>query len=153
MYEEFDGRTRTKIVRDADGIARRKAQRDIRRRPSPPMLLSPSPGGSSRPYSKDVAPDRSTLRIVFQETFRPRAISLIVLPSMKCPRRIRPIVSTVRISPSHLRSKRAAHQPNLQGAILDADPPAHEVKIARRQALIDTPRRRRLNLALVSTVA
>jgi hypothetical protein len=27
MYEEFDGRTRTKIVRDADGIARCKAQR------------------------------------------------------------------------------------------------------------------------------
>jgi hypothetical protein len=26
MHEEFDGRTRTKIVRDADGIARRKAQ-------------------------------------------------------------------------------------------------------------------------------
>jgi hypothetical protein len=44
MDEEFDGRTRTKIVRDADGLARCNAQRDIHRRPSPPMLLSQSPG-------------------------------------------------------------------------------------------------------------
>jgi hypothetical protein len=37
----------------------------------------------------DVAPDRSTLWTVFRDTFRSRAITLIVLPLMKCSRRIR----------------------------------------------------------------
>ena len=59
---------------------------------------------------------RSTLRTVFRDTFRSRAISLIVLPLMKCSRRIRPIVSTVSIPPTaRLESKRAAHQANLKG--------------------------------------
>jgi hypothetical protein len=41
---------------------------------------------------------------------------LIVLPLIKCSRRIRPIVSTVSIPPHRsLESKRAAHQANLQG--------------------------------------
>src|ERR1700688_2146036 len=71
----------------------------------------------SRSYWKDVAPDRSTLRTVFRDTFRSRAISLIVLPLMKCSRRIRPIVSTVSIPPltARFESKRAAQQVNLQG--------------------------------------
>src|SRR5215216_1277607 len=56
-------------------------------------------GWTSRSYSKDVSPDRSTLRTVFRDTFRSRAISLIVLPLRKCSRRIRPIVSTVSIPP------------------------------------------------------
>jgi hypothetical protein len=47
----------------------------------------------------DAVHDRSTIRTVFQDTFRSRAISLIVLPLMKCSRRIRPIVSTVSIPP------------------------------------------------------
>jgi hypothetical protein len=38
---------------------------------------------------------------VFRDTFRSRAISLIVLPLMKCSRRIRAIVSTTSI-PDHL---------------------------------------------------
>ena len=48
---------------------------------------------------EDVSPDRSTLRTVFRDTFRSRAISLIVLPLMKCSRRIRAIVSTISIPP------------------------------------------------------
>jgi hypothetical protein len=56
-------------------------------------------GWTLRSYSNAVSPDRSTLRTVFRDTFRPRAISLIVLPLMKCSRRIRPIVSTVSIPP------------------------------------------------------
>src|SRR5262249_52789861 len=67
-------------------------------------------------YSNAVSPDRSTLRTVLRDTFRSRAISLIVLPLIKCSRRIRPIVSTVSIPPHRsLESERAAHQANLQG--------------------------------------
>src|SRR5713101_3953514 len=68
----------------------------------------------SRSYSKDVAPDRSTLRTVFRDTFRSREISLIVLPLMKCSRRIRPIVSTVNIPPHHslrIKASSATGQP------------------------------------------
>src|ERR1700683_1105631 len=87
----------------------------------------------SRSYSKDVAPDRSTLRTVFRDTFRSRAISLIVLPLMKCSRRIRPIVSTVSIPPPLAWNQREQRiRPILRGSILDADPPAQGVKIARR---------------------
>src|SRR6202050_850413 len=70
----------------------------------------------SRSYSKDVSPDRSTLRTVFRDTFRSREISLIVLPLKKCSRRIRPIVSTVSIPPTTcFESKQAAYQAQLQG--------------------------------------
>src|SRR5262249_41542150 len=58
----------------------------------------------------------AALRTVLRDTFRSRAISLIVLPLIKCSRRIRPIVSTVSIPPHRsLESERAAHQANLQG--------------------------------------
>src|SRR4051812_26546772 len=73
-------------------------------------------GCTSRSYSAEVSPDRSTLRTVFRDTLRSRAISLIVLPLRKCSRRIRPIVSTVSIPPTaRSESKRAAQQANLQG--------------------------------------
>src|SRR5580704_3662220 len=69
-----------------------------------------------RSYSNDVTPERSTLRTVFRDTFRSRAISLIVLPLRKCSRRIRPIVSTVSILPRcRFESKRTAQQTSLQG--------------------------------------
>src|SRR6266852_2633108 len=87
----------------------------------------------SRSYSKDVAPDRSTLRTVFRDTFRSRAIYLIVLPLMKCSRRIRPIVSTVSIPPPPAWNQSEQRiRPTCRGSILDADPPAQGVKIARR---------------------
>src|SRR5271169_4962404 len=87
----------------------------------------------SRSYSKDVAHDRSTLRTVFRDTFRSRAISLIVLPLIKCSRRIRPIVSTVSIpSPLAWNQSEQRIRPTFRGSILDADPPAQGVKIARR---------------------
>ena len=90
-------------------------------------------GWTSRSYSNDVSPDRSTLRTVFRDTFRSRAISLIVLPLRKCSRRIRPIVSTVSIPPPPaLNQSRQRISPNGRGSILDADPPAQGVKIARR---------------------
>src|SRR6266446_4956952 len=59
-------------------------------------------GWTSRSFANDVAPDRTTLRTVFRDTRRSRAISLIALPLRKYSRRIRPIVSTVRI-PHHPR--------------------------------------------------
>ena len=54
-----------------------------------------------------------------------RAISLIVLPLMKCSRRIRAIVSTTSI-PDHLlhSQSRQRNSPTYRGSILDADPPA-----------------------------
>src|SRR5262245_38207687 len=56
---------------------------------------------------------------------------------MKCSRRIRPIVSTVSIPPTaRFESQRAAHRPTFRGSILDADPPAQGVKIARRNTYI-----------------
>src|SRR5262245_54382001 len=56
---------------------------------------------------------------------------------MKCSRRIRPIVSTVSIPPTaRFESQRAAHRPTFRGSILDADPPAQGVKIARRNTVI-----------------
>jgi hypothetical protein len=74
-------------------------------------------GWTFRSYSNVVSPDRSTLRTVFRDTFRSSAISLIVLPLIKCPRRIRPIVFTISIPPlaARFESQRAAHQSNLQG--------------------------------------
>src|SRR5215217_2178697 len=79
-------------------------------------------GWTFRSYSKEVAPERSTFRTVFRDTLRARTISLIVLPLRKCSRRIRPIVSTVSIPPTaRFESKRAAHQPNLQGSKLHAE--------------------------------
>src|SRR5271163_661038 len=62
-------------------------------------------GCTSRSYSNDVSPDLSTFRTVFRDTFRSRAISLIVLPLMKCSRRIRAIVSTTSIPNHPLHSK------------------------------------------------
>src|SRR5271166_846347 len=57
-------------------------------------------GCTRRLYSNAVAPERTTLRTVFRDTFNPRAISLIDLPLIKCSRLIRPIVSTTSI-PRH----------------------------------------------------
>ncbi len=56
--------------------------------------------------TKDASPDRRTLRTVFRDTFRSRAISLIVLPVIKSSRRIRAIVSTTSI-PHHLLPSKA----------------------------------------------
>src|SRR3982074_3949509 len=74
------------------------------------------------------------LRTVFRDTFRSRAISLIVLPLMKCSRRIRAIVSTISI-PNHLLHYKAGSAtdqpvggqfwtpiPRLRGSILQAEP-------------------------------
>src|SRR6201981_2891556 len=92
----------------------------------------------SRSYSKDVAPDRRTLRTVFRDTLRSRAISLIVLPLMKCSRRIRPIVSIVSIPPPLAWNQSEQRiRPTFRGSILDADPPAQGVKIARRMTVGD----------------
>jgi hypothetical protein len=54
-------------------------------------------GWTSRSYSNDVSPDRSTRRTVLREIPRSRAISRIVLPLTKFSRRIRAIVSTTSI--------------------------------------------------------
>ena len=56
-----------------------------------PMPHRPSfgRGCTNRSYSKEVSPGLSTFRSVFRDTFSSRAISLIVLPLMKCSRRIR----------------------------------------------------------------
>src|ERR1700752_1294702 len=86
-----------------------------------------------RSYSNAVFPDRSTLRTVLRDTFRSRAISLIVLPLRKCSRRTRPIVSTVSIPPPPASNpSEQGIRPKGRGSILDADPPAQGVKIARR---------------------
>src|SRR5712664_3360159 len=81
----------------------------------------------------DVSPDRRTLRTVFRDTLRSRAISLIVLPPRKCSRRIRPIVSTVSIPlpPASIQSGQCING-NGRGSILDADNPSQGGKIARR---------------------
>ena len=50
-------------------------------------------------YSKEVAPERRTLRTVFRDTFSSRTISLIDLPLTKRSRLIRAIVSTTNIPP------------------------------------------------------
>src|SRR4051812_9897060 len=93
-------------------------------------------GCTSRSYSAEVAPDRRTLRTVFRDTLRSRAISLIVLPLRKCSRRIRPIVSTVSIPPPPASNQSEQRiRPNGRGSILDADNPAQGVKIARRNTL------------------
>src|SRR6266446_10727447 len=98
-------------------------------------------GCTSRSYSAEVAPDRRTLRTVFRDTLRSRAISLIVLPLRKCSRRIRPIVSTVSIPPPPASNQSEQRiRPNGRGSILDADNPAQGVKIARRNtASADIP--------------
>jgi hypothetical protein len=55
---------------------------------------------------------------------------------MKCSRRIRPIVSTVSIPPPLAWNQSEQRiRPILRGSILDADPPAQGVKIARRITL------------------
>jgi hypothetical protein len=77
--------------------------------------------------------DLSTFRTVFRDTFRSRAISLIVLPLMKCSRRIRAIVSTTSI-PNHLLRYKAGSAtdqsvggqfwtpiPRLRGSILQSE--------------------------------
>src|SRR5437016_10345260 len=67
---------------------------------SPCHVPSFGRGCTARVYSKNVAPDRRTLRTVFRDTFSSRMISLIGLPLTKCSRLIRPIVSTTSI-PRH----------------------------------------------------
>ena len=77
--------------------------------------------------------DRASAVTVFRDTFRSRAISLIVLPLMKCSRRIRAIVSTISI-PDHLLHYKAGSAtdqpvggqfwtpiPRLRGSILQAE--------------------------------
>ena len=99
-------------------------------------------GWTFRSYSNDVSPDRRTLRTVFRDTRRSRAISLIVLPLRKCSRRIRPIVSTVSIPPPPASNQsEQCISPTFRGSILDADPPAQGVKIARRNTFSLTPSR------------
>jgi hypothetical protein len=68
--------------------------------------------GTNRSYSNEVSPDLSTFRTVFRDIFRSRAISLIVLPLMKCSRRIRAIVSTTNI-PNHLPHSKAGSATDL----------------------------------------
>src|SRR5580693_1094366 len=95
-------------------------------------------GWTSRSYSKDVSPDRSTLRTVFRDTLRSREICLIVLPLTKCSRRIRPIVSTVSIPPPPASNQSEQRiRPSWRGSILDADNPHQGVKIARRNTIKD----------------
>src|SRR6202012_1017746 len=90
-------------------------------------------GCTCRSYSKEVSPDLRTLRTVFRDTFRSRAISLIVLPLMKCSRRIRALVSTTSIL-HHLLCYEAgsatdhpiggqfwAPTPRVRGSILQAE--------------------------------
>src|ERR1700724_937899 len=86
-----------------------------------------------RSYSNDVIPERSTLRTVFRDTFRSRAISLIVLPLRKCSRRIRPSSppSAFSLAVASNQSEQR-NRPAFRGSILDADPPTQGVKIARR---------------------
>src|SRR5690606_23286877 len=72
-------------------------------------------GWIERSYSNEVSPDLSTFRTVFRDTFRSRAISLIVLPLMKCSRRIRAIVSTISIPDHLLHDKAGSATANLQG--------------------------------------
>src|SRR5215210_8246608 len=90
-------------------------------------------GCTSRSYSAEVAPDRRTLRTVFRDTLRSRAISLIVLPLRKCSRRIRPIVSTVSIPPPPASNQSEQRiRPIRRGSILHADPLTQGVNFARR---------------------
>ena len=79
-----------------------------------------------------------------------RAISLIVLPLSKCSRRIRPIVSTVSIPPPPASNQSEQRiRPNGRGSILDADPPAQGVKIARRiTRLMGKPQASRIQLRM-----
>src|SRR5271155_5164502 len=76
-------------------------------------------------YSKEVAPDRRTLRTVFRDTFSSRTISLIDLPLTNRSRLIRAIVSTTNI-PCHPLQPRAGQ-------------PAHHgpkgVRVGRRSPL------------------
>ena len=82
-------------------------------------------GCTGRSYLKDVSPDRSTFRTVFRDTFRSRAISLIVLPLMKCSRRIRRNrLHDQHPPPPASFQSRQRNRPNWRGSILDADPPA-----------------------------
>ena len=98
-------------------------------------------GWTSRSYANAVSPDRSTLRTVFRDTFSSRAISLIVLPLTKM------------LAPDPRNRLHAQHppppasnqsgqriRPIRRGSILDADPPAQGVKIARRNTVVKTSR-------------
>jgi hypothetical protein len=60
---------------------------------------------TNRSYSNEVSSDFSTLQSVFRNTYRSRAIK-IVLPSMKCSCSIRAIGSTISI-PHHLLHSKA----------------------------------------------
>ena len=53
-------------------------------------------------------------------------------PLRKCSSRIRPIVSTVSIPPPLALTESRRIRPTCRGSILDANPPAQGVKIARR---------------------
>src|SRR5690348_15955337 len=91
-------------------------------------------GWTSREYSKQVAPERSTLRTVLRDTFSSRTISLIDFPLTKCSRRIRPIVSTTSIPPPPTRVPQAGSlcDSSQTGSKLDADHPSTGVNLPRR---------------------
>ena len=114
----------------ASGFGRVRRQQSVELR-CPSSQLRPRL--DDRSYSNEVSPDLSTFRTVFRDTFRSRAISLIVLPLMKCSRRIRAIVSTTSI-PDHLLHSKAGSAtdqpiggqfwtpiPRLRGSILQAE--------------------------------
>src|SRR5947209_5689547 len=88
-------------------------------------------------YSKEVAPDRRTLRTVLRDTFSARTISLIDLPRTKCSRLIRPIVSTTSIPRHPLASPSGSACTSLRkgGSKLDADHPSTGVNLPRRNTL------------------
>src|SRR5450759_1790704 len=66
-------------------------------------------------------------RSVFRDTRRSRAISLIVLPLMKCSRRIRAIVSTISI-PNHLLRSKAGSATGQPIAVSYTHLRAHETR-------------------------
>src|SRR5205085_7251176 len=89
---------------------------------SPSHAPSFGRGCTARAYSKDVAPDRRTLRTVFRDTFSSRTISLIGLPLTRCSRLIRPIVSTTNIPRHPLTSQagQTAYRCKKEGQIFHA---------------------------------
>ena len=82
----------------------------IRRAPLPIVQASAAAGQHARTRKRSLS--TSAPRTVFRDTFRSRAISLIVLPLMKCSRRIRAIVSTTSTLPPasfESRQRRQGH--------------------------------------------
>src|SRR5262249_32825472 len=91
-------------------------------------------GCTVRRYSKEVAPERRTLRTVFRDTFSSRTISLIDLPLTKRSRLIRAIVSTTNIPPTTRSNPErvSLHVTAQRRSKLDADHPSTGVDLPRR---------------------